>query len=151
MSGVSVYRQNGPDTYIPADNATIRGGDVVEPAAGGRIQRAGANSVIALGVALTDAIAPEDVVTTPTTDGLGRSVLNLTSLPTAVAVAYAPNTIKLNYAANAAFGDYLKCAANGQVTPIAADGDPRLIVARCVEPGGVVVGTNPRGLSRVLV
>lgn len=151
MSGVAQYRQGGPDTYTPADNATIRGGDLVIPAAGGRIDRAGADAVNVLGVALTDAIAPEDVVTGTTTDGLGRPVLAAVAIPTTVAVAYGPTTVKLTYAANASFGQYLKAAANGTVTPITADGDPRLIVARCVEPQGVTIATNPRGLSRLLV
>lgn len=151
MSGVAQYRQGGPDTYVPADNATIRGGDIVEAVAGGRIQRAGVGSTKALGAALTDAIAPEDVSTGTSNDALGRPVAVMVPIPTTVAVAYGPTTVKLTYAANAAFGDYLACAANGTVTPIAADGDPRLIVARCVEPQGVTVATNPRGLSRLLV
>lgn len=149
MAGVSQYIKEGPQTFVPADNATIRGGDVLAPATGGRVQRAGANSVLALGVAATDAVAPEDVVNTPGTDGLGRPVLAVAPIPTTVAVLAGGVVTKCTYAADAAFGDYLKCAANGQVTPATADGDPRLIIGRCVEPGGVTVSANARGLTRI--
>lgn len=151
MSGVAQYRKAGPRTYTPADNATIRGGRVVEAAAqAGRIQEAGAASVKHLGVALTDAIAPEDIVTTPTTGADGRPVTALYSAPTTVAVADAGIEVKVTYAANANFGDWLVCAAAGTVTPAGATPDARTIVGQCREPLGVVVATNPRGLMKTV-
>lgn len=146
MSGVAQYRKAGPRTYTPADNAVIRGGRVVEGVAGGRIQEAGAGSLVTLGVALTDAIAPEDVVTGPTAGADGRPVTALYSAPTTVAVADGGIEVKVTYAANAAFGQRLISAANGTVTPAGANPDARSIVGKCTEPLGVVVGTNPRGL-----
>lgn len=149
MSGVVQFRQGGPATFTPADNATVRGGRVVEAVAGGRIQEAGAASLVALGVALTDAIAPEDVVTTTSNDALGRPVLAAVAIPTKVAVAYAGTECKVTYAANASFGQKLICAANGTVTPAGATPDARTIIGVCTEPGGVVVATNAVGLMRI--
>ncbi|AYB69350.1 scaffolding protein [Mycobacterium phage Gravaillia] len=146
MSGVAQYRKAGPRTFTPAATKFIRGGRVVEATTGGRIQEAAAGSVRTLGVALTDAIAPEDVVTTPTTDAHGRPVTALYGLPTTVAVADAGIEVKVTYAANANFGDRLVAAANGTVTPAGEDVDPRAIVGKCTEPKGVVVGTNAVGL-----
>lgn len=148
MAGQAVYRKTGPDTYSPVSGATVLGGQLVEAAAGGRIQKCGAGSVKVLGVALTDAIAPEQVATGTTTDALGRPVLAAVAVPSSTAVAY-DVICKVTYAANANFGDLLISAANGTVTPAGATPDARTIVGRCVEPAGVVVGTNPKGLARI--
>jgi hypothetical protein len=146
MSGVAQYRKAGPRTYTPADNAVILGGQVVEAVAGGRIQKAGAGSVKALGVALTDAIAPEDVTTAPSTDGLGRPVVAAVAIPTTVAVADRGIEVKVTYAADTNFGDKLICAANGTVTPAGATPDARTIVGYCSEPLGVDVSESATGL-----
>lgn len=146
MAGSAQYRKAGPRTYTPADNAVIRGGRVVEAVAGGRIQESAAGSFRTLGVALTDAIAPEDVVTTPTVGADGRPVTAMYSAPTTVAVADSGIEVKVTYAANANFGDRLVAAAAGTVTPAGAAPDARAIVGKCTEPLGVVVATNPRGL-----
>jgi hypothetical protein len=146
MSGVAQYRKAGPRTYTPASGATIAGGQLVEAVAGGRIQPAGAASVKHLGVALTDAIAPEQVVTGPTTGADGRPVTALYSRPTTVAVANRGIEVKVTYAANANFGDRLVAAAGGTVTPAGATPDARQIVGYCSEPLGVTVTTSPLGL-----
>lgn len=146
MSGVAQYRKAGPRTFTPAQGETIRGGRVVEGVAGGRIQEAAAGSFRTLGVALTDAMAPEDVTTTPTTGPDGRPITALYSLPTTVAVADAGIEVKVTYAADANFGDRLVAADDGTVTPAGATPDARAIVGKCTEPNGVVVATNPRGL-----
>lgn len=145
MSGVAQYRKSGPRTFTPG--AAIRGGRVVEPhATPGRIQEAAAGSFKTLGVALTDAIAPEAVVNAPVMGADGRPVTAMYSAPTTVAVADSGIEVKVTYAANASFGDRLIAAANGTVTPAGAAPDARAIVGKCTEPLGVVVGTNPRGL-----
>lgn len=149
MPGVPQVTQGGPKTFVPADNAFVRGGRLVEAVAGGRIQEAGAASVRVLGVALTDAIAPEDVNTTTTTDAQGRPVTPLYSLPTSVAVAYGDTEVPVTYSANAAFGDPLVATAAGTVAPAAATPDARTIVGRCTEPLGVTIATNPVGLARI--
>lgn len=150
MSGVAQYRKTGPRTYTPADNAVIRGGRVVEATTGGRIQEAGAASVKHLGVALTDAIAPEDTVTTPVTGADGRPVTALYSAPTTVAVADSGIEVKATYSANANFGDWLVCTAAGTVAPAGATPDARTVVGQCREPLGVVFATNPRGLMKTV-
>lgn len=146
MAGVPQYRKAGPRTFVPASGQTVRGGRVVEGVAGGRIQEAAAGSTRVLGVALGDAMAPEQQVTTPTTGADGRPVTAMYSLPTNVAVADSGIDVKVTYAANANFGDRLVAAANGTVTPAGATPDARTIIGKCVEPMGVVVATNPRGL-----
>jgi hypothetical protein len=150
MSGAAQYRKTGPRTYTPASGQTVAGHRIVEAVAGGRIQHAGAGSVKHLGVSLGDAIAPEQVVTGPTTGGDGRPVTALYSLPTNVAVADAGIEAKVVYNANANFGDWLICAAGGTVTPAGATPDARTVVGQCREPGGVVVSTNPLGLTKLI-
>lgn len=160
MSGVAQYRKTGPRTYTPADNAVIRGGRVVAPSAiqPGRIVEAPVGSVDHLGVALTDAIAPEDVVTSSVVGADGRPVTALYSNPTTVAVADSGIEVKVTYAADCPFGAWLTCAADGEVTPAVYPGDaaaslnldPRKIVGQCREPLGVVVLTNPRGLMKTV-
>jgi len=147
MPGIPQVTQGGPKTFVPADNAFVRGGRLVEATAGGRIQEAGAASVRVLGVALTDAIAPEDVNTTTTTDATGRPVTPLLSLPTSVAVAYGGTEVPVTYAADALFGQKLIAAANGTVTPGVVAGQ---VVGVCTEPLGVTVATNPVGLMRTV-
>lgn len=147
MAGTVQYRKQGPRTYTPLSGATIKGGQVVEATTtSGRIQPAGAASVKVLGVALTDAIAPENVVNGPTTGADGRPVTALYSLPTTVAVANRGIEVRVTYAANANFGDRLVAAANGTVTPAGATPDARQIVGYCSEPAGVTVSSNAVGL-----
>lgn len=151
MSGVAQYQKSGPATYTPADNAVIVGGQVVEAVGtAGRIQKAGAGSVRHLGVALTDAIAPEDQVNGPVTGGDGRPVTAMYSAPTTVAVADSGIKVKVTYAADATLGQALICAANGTVTPAGATPDARQIVGWCREPLGVTVAVNPRGLMKTV-
>jgi hypothetical protein len=148
MPGVTRVTTGGPKTFTPADNAFVRGGRLVEAVGTDRIQEAGAASVKVLGVALTDAIAPEDVNTQTTTDAQGRPVMNTVVLPTNVAVAYGGDEVPVVYAADAPFGALLIAGANGTVTPGAVAGQ---IVGRCTQLGGVTVATNPVGLARITV
>lgn len=149
MPGVIQVTKTGPRTYSPAATKTVRGGRLCEFVANGRIQEAGAGSTRFAGVALTDAIAPEDVNTANVTTVNDRPVLNTVVLPTAVGCAYAGDEVPVTYAANANQGDPLIAAANGTVTPAGATPDARTIVGRCTQPGGVVVATNPVGLARL--
>lgn len=149
MPGIPQVTQGGPKTYVPASGVLVRGGRLVEGVAGGRIQECAAASVRVLGVALYDAIAPENVNTTATLDAQGRYVTPAYSLPTSVAVAYADTEAPVTYSANASFGDPLVATAAGTVAPAAATPDARTIVGRCTEPLGVVFATNPVGLARI--
>lgn len=148
MVGVPIVTKTGPKTFVPASGEAIRGGLLVEARAAGRIGAAAAGSFVVLGVALNDAQAPEQLVTTPTVDAQGRNVLNAAQFPTIVSVAYGGDEVNVTYAANAAFGQKLIAAAAGTVTPAGATPDARTIVGTCTEPLGVVVGTNPVGLMR---
>jgi hypothetical protein len=130
MPGIPVYSKTGPRTFTPAnDSVQIVGGLLVEARSGGRVGVAAAASVHVLGVALTDAQAPEALVTTPTVEA------------------------QLTYSANASFGDLLVATANGTVAPATTGTgglmNPLTIVGRCTEPLGVTVLTSPLGLSRL--
>lgn len=149
MSGVPQVTKTGPRTYVPAVGAAVTGGQLVEGRSGGRIGPAAAGSLRVLGVALGDSIAPEDIVTTPTTVA-GRPVLNTALLPPNVAVAYGGAETKVSYSANANFGDWLVATANGTVAPAGATPDARTLIGRCTEPAGVVFATSPLGLARIL-
>lgn len=151
MPGIPQVTKTGPRTYTPKAGVSIKGGQLVEGVTGGRIQPAAAGSVKVVGVALTDAIAPEDLVLAPTTGSDGRSVLNTVVPPTKVACAYGAIEVPVTYAADAAFGDALVAAANGTVTPAGATPDARAIVGKCTEPGGVVVATKAVGLMRTAI
>lgn len=150
MPGIAQYSKTGPRTYTPASGQTVVGGQLVDAVANGRIQKSAAGSTVCLGVALTDAIAPEQVSTSPTTAADGRPVINMFSAPTTVAVADGGIIVPVTYAANAAFGQALITAANGTVTPAGATPDARTIVGWCRQPGGVVVATTPIGLMKTV-
>lgn len=154
MSGVPIVFKQGPKTYTPADNSVITGGDVVTATIGGRVAVGASGDLRVVGIALNDAIAPEDVVTTPT-----GTPPTLSAVPqvTKVAVAYGGMEVDgVTYAADANEGDALVAAANGDVTPFtgfsATAGNPnvdfRLIIGWCAEPGGVVVATKATGRVR---
>lgn len=142
MPGIPQVRKGGPITCTPAAGVSITAGQVVEARAGGRIGPAAAGSLVALGVAIQDAIAPEDLVTQATTVG-GRAVLNTAVLPQNVSVVCDPGTeVPVVYAAAATWGQFLVAAANGQVTPAAAAADPRTIIGKCAAPAGVGAGST---------
>lgn len=147
MAGVQPrYQGGGPVTYQAVE--TIVGGQLVEARAGGVVGVAAAGSLKCLGVATKDA--------TPTvagtgTDAFGNPTFALQYVTNTVAVGGGDAIYPVTYAANAAFGDLLICAANGTVTPAGAAPDARTVVGRCVEPNGVVVGTNAVGLAKLYV
>lgn len=150
MGGIAQVTQGGPKTFTPADNQVIKGGQVVEATTGGRIKVAAAGSVVALGVALHDAVAPEDFPAANGTDALGRPVVSAVPIPTTVSVAYAGTEVKVTYAADTTFGQKVVVAANGTVTPAGATPDARTIVGICTEPAGVDVSENAVGLIRLI-
>lgn len=139
MSGVAVVRQGGPQTYTPASGQIIHGGLLVEASSTtpGRIELASAGSSVVLGVALTDAIAPEQQTTTTTTDTLGRPVLTAVRVPTTVAVANSGAEVKVTYSAAATLGQPLVSTGAGQVGPAGANPTAGTIVGKCTEPLGV--------------
>jgi hypothetical protein len=149
MPSIPQVTRTGPRTYVPATGTPVTAGQVVEahPTVPGRIRPAAAGSTRVLGVALQDAIAPEDLSTAATTVN-GRPVLNTAVLPQNVAVAYAGTEVTCTFAAAANFGDALITAANGQVTPAGPTPDARTIVGRCASPNNVA-GAGQVGLVRL--
>lgn len=147
MAGVLQVTQGGPKTFTPASGEVILGGQLVEARAGGRIGVAAAASVKVLGVALSDAIAPEQFPPANTTDALGRTVFSAVPIPTVVAVAYSGDEVPVKYSAAANFGDKLVATALGTVAPAGATPDARTIVGICTEPAGVAIGAT--GLVRI--
>lgn len=154
MSGVAIVFKQGPKTYTPADNSVVKGGDVLAAGTGGRCVVAGAGALNVVGIALNDAIAPEDVVTAATGT---PPVLAAVPQATKVAVAYGGMEVDgVTYAADAAEGVALVAAANGDVTPLtgfaAGEDQPNVnfaqIIGWCAEPGGVVVATKATGRVR---
>lgn len=146
MSGVPIVFKTGPQTYTPADNSVITGGDVVTAGTGGRCVVAGAAAVNVLGIALNDAIAPEDVVTAPSGT---PPVTFVGPQETKVAVAYGGMVVDgVTYTADCAEGLALVAAANGDVSPAGTTPDARTIIGWCAEPGGVVVATKATGRVR---
>lgn len=147
MPGVTPrFQGGGPVTYTVVE--TIIGGQLVEGRTGGLIGVAAAGSVKCLGVATKDA--------TPTvagtgTDAFGNPTLAVQYVTNTVAVGGGDQIYPVTYSANAALGDPLVVTANGTVAPAAATPDARTIVGRCVEPAGVVVGTQPIGLAKIYV
>lgn len=149
MSAIPQVTKTGPRSYTPAVGQLILGGQCVEGTAGGRVKVAAAASTRFLGVAITDARAPEDVnaslAGSTTVDG--RLLVNAAPFPVLLSVAYAGTEVPVVYAAAANFGDLLVCAANGQVTPAGATPDARTIIGRCTAPNGVAAAAT--GLMRI--
>lgn len=153
MSAVAQVTKTGPRTYVPAVGVTILGGQVVEARAGGRVGPCADGSLVVLGVALTDAIAPEDLTTTPV-----AGTLNAAGLPTNTAVAYGGDEVPVTFNEAAAFGAKLAAAANGRVRLFRAtdpDGTGALIadvasalIGTCTTPAGVAAGAV--GLMRTV-
>lgn len=148
MSGVALVLKEGPKTYTPADDSTIKGGDVVAASALGtdRIVVAGSAAVNVVGIALNDGIAPEDV-----TSAASGDPLTLAAVPanTKVAVAYGGMEVDgVTFTADCAEGLALVAAANGDVTPAGSTPDARTIIGWCAEPGGVDVSTKATGRVR---
>lgn len=141
MAGVIPRYTDGPVTCTVGE--PVAGGLMVEARAGGVVGVAAAGSLVALGVATTDATPPADAVST---DAFGNTLVNTAGVSQYTAVAsegYYPVT----FAAAATFGQALVCAANGQVTPAAAAADPRTIIGKCWEPNGVTAGAV--GLAKI--
>jgi len=149
MPAVPQVTKGGPRSYVVVAGQSVAAGTFVEGRAGGRIGTAAAGTTRALGVALQDAIAPEQLVTTATNNG-GRPVLNMTTLPQNVAVAYGFVEVNVVFSAAAQFGDRLVVTANGQVAPAGATPDQRTVVGICTSPSGVS-GAGQVGLVRVTI
>lgn len=145
MSGIQVHYNEGPITY--GVSAVVAGGTFVDAAqsasvtaAAALVATSGAGSLLAVGVALTDA-APAG--TDPTNTTVQR--------PTTVTVARRGSCVPVVFAAASTFGDRLKTAASGQVTPwIDGTDDVAKIVGINVDPSGHIAAAGT-GLVSIAV
>jgi hypothetical protein len=133
MSGIQIHYQDSPITsfvsavvvggqFVDADqpNSITNVQDTVKPSVAG--------SLLAVGVALSDAAPPG---TDPTNTTVQR--------PAYVAVARRGACVPVTFAAASTFGDRLKTAAAGAVTPwIDGTDDVAKIVGTNVDPAGAV-------------
>lgn len=143
MSGVRPRLSNqGPATYEVVE--AVKGGQLVEARAGGKVGVAAAGSFLVLGVAEIDA---RPYVNPVSTDSDGFETINTSPLPQHTSVGF--NRYPVTFAADAAFGAALIAASAGRVTPAGAAPDARSIVGYCDEPGGVVVATRATGLANI--
>jgi hypothetical protein len=138
----------GPVTFEA--NATIVGGQLVEPdAATGRIKPAASGSTIVLGVATSDAV-PTSVSQVPTIPGVTVAI-NASPLSQYVAVA-GEGVWQLTTTLAVLFGARVKVGTvAGTVSPwISGTDASNLIVAVCYEPAGVgAAGTGAFKLTLV--
>lgn len=133
----------GPATYEVVE--AVKGGQLVEARAGGKVGVAALNSTTVLGVAEIDA---KPFVSPVSTDADGFETINLSPIPANVSVGC--NRYPVTYAADCAFGKALKAGANGTVRPWVSGTDAAdLIVGYCDEPAGVVVATKAVGLASI--
>ncbi|NKS97490.1 hypothetical protein [Prescottella equi] len=145
MAGAAQITQGGPKSFTPTE--VILGGQLVEGRDNGRIGVAAADSERVLGVAITDGQSPDTAQSGPTTDAIGRPVVNAMPIPTVVSVAYSGTEVKVTYSAAAKFGEALVSTGDGKVGPAPADAPAAAIVGRCTEPKGVAA--NGVGLIRI--
>ncbi len=147
MPGVLPVYDRGPVTFEV--NATVAGGQLVEPDTGGRIKAAASGSALVLGVACTDAIAAA-TSQVPTIPGVSVA-LNLSPISQYVAVASEGVWI-LTTTLAVTFGARVKVGATaGTVSPwISGTDAANLIVGICYEPLGVgAAGTGQFKLTLV--
>lgn len=154
MPGVIPRFTTGPVTYTVAE--AVKGGQLVEARAGGKIGVAGDGSLKVLGVATRDARPPQSATGT-TADGF--PVLNVEANISEFVAVGCFAQYPVVFAEAAAFGDRLAAAANGQVRRF-RDTDPdatgaliadtaSALIGVCTEPNGVAAGAT--GLAKILV
>lgn len=108
MSTINIVFHSGPQTFTVAE--PITGGQVVAPAADGKIAPAAADAEVILGVAIGDAAPRQSVY----------GSLNAVPLPEVVGVAYAPAAVWLETEGAVEVGGDVGVAAGGKVKAHAA-------------------------------
>jgi hypothetical protein len=140
MSGVLPTHERGPMSYQAAAN--LAGGMLVIKSGSNAstITYAGANALNVLGVCGDDAYPQPGTPPSYGTGALGNPLA--VSQPLPWVRVYRNCEMRVTYAGNADFGDLLVAAASGQVAAMGTALDPRQIVGRCTEPGGVTGGAG---------
>lgn len=152
MAGVIPRFTTGPVTYTVVE--TVRGGQMVEARAGGKVGVAADGSNLVLGVATKDAKPPGSPYGV---DEFGNPTISSVVITEFVAVGHAAE-YPVTFSEAAAFGTPLVASAAGQVRPyratdpdgtgvLTADAGAHLIIGRCTEPNGVAAGAV--GLARI--
>lgn len=139
MSGaIPVYQTTGPARTVVE---TIKGGQLVEARAAGKVGVAGADSVVVLGVATKDA-TPASTNQNGTDAVTGLAITNLSPVLSTLTVA-CEGFWNLKATGAIAFGERVKAAANGTVAKwVVADDDADMIVGRCEAAGGIANGAT---------
>ena len=137
MSGaIPVYQTTGPARTVVE---TIKGGQLVEARAAGKVGVAGADSVVVLGVATKDA-TPASTNQNGTDAVTGLAITNLSPVLSTLTVA-CEGFWNLKAAGAIAFGERVKAGAAGTVVKwIAADDSADMIIGRCEAAGGIANG-----------
>lgn len=136
----------GPITHEVVE--LVRGGQILEARAGGKVGVAAAGSFRVVGVASKDA-APAGTISDTSNTSSGYPALDLsTGLVTPYVATWENEHVSVVYSAAAAFGDALVAAANGQVAPAGVAPDARSIIGWCSEPDGVTAAGQV-GLARI--
>lgn len=143
MSAIPMVTKHGPKTFHVVE--TVRGGQVVEARAGGKIGVAAEDSAAVLGVSIGDAAPPED---SSGTDAFGNPLVSAVAVPEYTAVAYGGIEVRCVFAAAAAFGDAVVSAGGGKVKP-AGETPTGRILGYVTDPAGVSAA-DKSGLVRTL-
>lgn len=147
MPDVVAHKRFGPDTFVV--NATVDGGQLVEPDTGGLVKVCTADSLKCLGVALFRA-EPAATTGVDTVYGYPRVGMDVPRSELSVA---STGTFKLTASGTINFGDLVVPAASGAVKALANAGAAyvqaeanatRAIVGVCVEPLGIASGQTGR-------
>jgi hypothetical protein len=148
MPGLRPHLEQGPETHLA--NVNIIGGTFVEPdGTTGKVKPCVAASAVCLGLAIGDAAAVAGAMA-QTTDAWGRPTGGGLNPPNEVSVAYRGSWWLKNVSgATIPYGALIQTAANGGFAIAGATPAAGTIVAKCINPGGVV--NNAEGRFRLLL
>ena len=139
MAGVIPKFGPGPVTYEVVE--AVKGGQVVEGRAAGKIGVAAAGSTTVLGVASKDA-APTYTASGTTGQGF-PSVDTSAGYVTPYVAVHGEGHLPVEFTAAVAFGKAVKAAAAGKVAPWVSGTDAAdLIIGTCREPGGITAAAQ---------
>lgn len=149
MSTVIPRHESGPVTYEVVE--AVKGGQVVEARAAGKIGVAAAGSTTVLGVASKDAnTAANNTAAQSGTTAQGYPFVDTSAYLVSPYVAvYDHEIVPVTFAGAVAFGKKVKAAASGKVALWVSGTDAAdLIIGTCVEPAGITAADQV-GLVRL--
>ena len=149
MGTVIPRNESGPVTYEVVE--AVKGGQVVEARAAGKIGVAALGSTTVLGVASKDANTQANITAATTGNtGLGFPFVDTSAgLVTPYVAVYDHETVPVTFSGAVAFGKRVKAAALGKVALWVSGTDAAdLIIGTCVEPAGITAADQV-GLVRL--